>query len=193
MIATGLPALAAEAIGAFAFLIALIVARSRRDRRGEGGAANGRSIAGIALQGASYAVVAARAVDVSRDPLSAGALMQAAVVAVTMGSAVAIFVAATRAMGRNWSLVARTREDHALVEHGPFAHVRHPIYAAMALALIALAIALGHIGALVFAAPWFAAGTWLRVREEERLLHAAFGAGYDDYVRRVRRFVPGVL
>jgi protein-S-isoprenylcysteine O-methyltransferase Ste14 len=96
-------------------------------------------------------------------------------------------------MGRNWSVVARTRSDHELVTTGPFAWLRHPIYTALALLLIALSIAYGNAARLILALPIYALGTWLRIAEEERLLRDAFGAAYDAYAARVRRFVPGVF
>src|SRR4051812_3372703 len=72
-------------------------------------------------------------------------------------------------------IARRGRADHELVTDGIFAHVRNPIYLAMALFLLALAVGLGHGENLLFAAPLFALGTWIRVREEERLLRARFG------------------
>jgi protein-S-isoprenylcysteine O-methyltransferase Ste14 len=36
-------------------------------------------------------------------------------------------------------------------------------------------------------------GTLIRVRTEERLLRETFGADFDDYARRVRAFIPGIL
>ena len=96
-------------------------------------------------------------------------------------------------MGRNWSLVARTRADHQLVEAGPFAYIRHPIYSALFLLMPAMALAFGHVAHLVLSVPLYAIGTWLRVGEEERLLRATFGSRYDAYAARVKRFLPGVF
>ncbi len=109
-----------------------------------------------------------------------------------MAGAVLLFAAATAEMGRNWSLIARTRKDHELVTSGPFAHVRHPIYTAMSLFLLSLALSFGHERSLIWGLPLFAGGTWLRVREEERLLRASFGSAYDDYAAHVKRFLPGI-
>ena len=95
-------------------------------------------------------------------------------------------------MGQNWSLVARTRSDHKLVERGPFALMRHPIYVALFGLMIATGLALGHPWNLLLAAPIYWWGTLQRVAIEERLLRDAFGSAYDDYARRVKRFVPGV-
>jgi protein-S-isoprenylcysteine O-methyltransferase Ste14 len=85
------------------------------------------------------------------------------------------------------------KRGHVLVTGGIFAHLRHPIYTGMAAFLAAMAIAFGHAAHLVAAAPLFALGTWIRVREEERLLKAQFGPAYQAYAARVKRFVPGVI
>jgi protein-S-isoprenylcysteine O-methyltransferase Ste14 len=110
-----------------------------------------------------------------------------------MAAAVFLFSNAARAMGANWSLVARTRADHQLVTDGIFAHVRHPIYLAMALFLLALALGVGHEANLIPAAPLFVLGTWIRVHEEEKLLRAQFGDAYERYAASVKRFVPGLV
>lgn len=190
--ATGLPALAALAFGLLLFGIALAVRRWQRVPEA-GGRRDAASLAGIAVQGAAFLLAWAGPVAVTLDPLSTTALVQAAATAALLAVALVLFVWATAAMGRNWSLVARTRDDHRLVTTGPFAVVRHPIYTALALVVVAVALAPGHVTHLVAALPVYALGTWLRVRAEERLLRAMFGTAYADYAARVKRFVPGLL
>jgi protein-S-isoprenylcysteine O-methyltransferase Ste14 len=56
-----------------------------------------------------------------------------------------------------------------------------------------MALAMGHPQRLGIALPLYMAGTLIRVREEERLLRAMFGAAFDAYAARVKRFVPGLL
>lgn len=191
--ATGLPALAVVAVGLLGFVLAVVAARLRRGPEAARGVRSPRSVAGIVVQGLGIAAVAWNPAPATLDPLGAAALVQAALCAALMAGAIALFVWATRTMGRNWSLVARTRQDHALVTAGPFAHVRHPIYTAMALLLLAFAVGLGHLARLPLAIVLFALGTWLRIGEEERLLAAMFGADHAAYAARVRRFVPGVF
>src|SRR6185503_7349903 len=116
------------------------------------------------------------------------ALGEAAAVAALMLLALGLFISAARTMGANWSIVARMREGHELVTGGVFAHLRHPIYTAMGSFLVAMTIAFGHEYALILALPLFAIGTGIRVREEEKLLRGEFGAAYDDYAARVKRF-----
>lgn len=190
----GVPGVAAFAAGAAVFFL-LLVRRSVAASTGEekGGRKSGLSRVGILVQMAAFAVTGLGPVRATLPPASAEATGEALAVAVLMGGAAWLFAAATRAMGANWSLAARTRADHDLVTHGIFARLRHPIYAGMALFLAAEAIAFGHEPALVATLPLFGLGTWIRVREEERLLRAQFGAAYGDYAARVRRFVPGVF
>ena len=189
-----LPGLAALTTGSFAFAVALLVARSRRRPAEEGGATRAtRSIGGVMTQGFGIFLAGFGPVPVALDPLSTVALLEAAAVALLMAASVALFAWASRMMGRNWSIVARTRSDHQLVQAGPFAWVRHPIYVAMALFAVALAIACGHTRQLVVALPVFALGTYLRIRHEEALLRAMFGPAYDAYAARVKRFAPGLF
>lgn len=189
----GLPGLAVLTVGLLAFLAALIGARARSDPQETGARRATRSILGIALQGLAIALVGVGQQRVVLDPLGAVALAEAGLIALRMASAVGLFAWATLTLGRNWSLVARTRDDHALVTTGAFAHVRHPIYSALFLLMLALAIALGHARQLALAIPLYVLATYLRIAAEEHLLRQAFGAAYDDYAMRVKRFVPGVF
>lgn len=192
----GLPGLAALALGGLAFATSLILARRTRELTAveEKGGRNAPSATiGVIVQGLGIGIASFGPQRVTLDPLSSLALTQAAVVAAMMAAAVALFVGASRAMGRNWSIRARTRTDHELVQEGPFRWVRNPIYLAMFLFMLALAIAFGHPRQLLPAIPVFAIGTWLRVQAEERLLRNMFGSAYDAYAARVRRFVPGVF
>lgn len=190
----GLPGLAVIATGFVLFLIALMVARRRRrPDAGETAQRAPKSWGGIVVQMLGIATVGFGPIDVSLDPLSSAALVQATTVAVLMGSAIALFSWASHAMGRNWAIVASTRSDHALVTDGPFARVRNPIYVALFLFMLAFAVAYGHYAGLVPGVPLYLFGTMLRVRIEEQLLRDRFGVDYDIYARRVKRFVPGVI
>ncbi len=191
----GLPGLLALGVGFFAFLAAMVAAqRARASAEGETTARRSRaSNVGVAIQGLAIGYTCIGIQRAALDPLSAKALVEAAAVALLMAATVWLFVWASRTMGRNWSIVARTRGDHALVTAGPFAWIRHPIYTAMFLMMIAMAIGLGHVARLLIAVPVYALGTAIRVRIEERLLRTAFSSAYEEYANRVKRFIPGVL
>jgi protein-S-isoprenylcysteine O-methyltransferase Ste14 len=191
----GLPGFLAMGTGLAAFFLALSVARRRMGGRGgEAGAKRSAlSVFGILIQMLGFIVVGIGPLRVELPPTSPLALGEGAGVLLLVGFSLIAFIAASRAMGRNWSLVARTREDHELVTWGPFAWVRHPIYSALFVQLLGLSLAFGHWRGLIIGVPLYWLGTWLRVIEEERLLRAEFGGDYDAYAARVKRFVPGLI
>ncbi|MGR6328291.1 methyltransferase family protein [Sphingomonas sp. XXL09] len=189
---TGLPGLAVTATGLCLFAAAVALARRGRTPE-EGARRDSASLLGIGIQGLGFGIVATGPIRVALDPLAASAIGKAILTAVCIGVALTLFLWARQTMGRNWSIVARTRMDHALVTAGPFAHVRHPIYTAIGLLLVGVALGLGHEPRLIAALPVYALGTWLRVRIEERLLRMQFGGTYDAYAARVKRFVPLVF
>jgi protein-S-isoprenylcysteine O-methyltransferase Ste14 len=191
----GLPGLAVLMLGFVVFIAALMVARMRASKDAAAPIAQKASVTWwwIVVQGIGIGIIGFGPVRVELDWGSTRAIVEAAVVALAMGGAIALFNASSRAMGKNWALVARTRTDHTLVQTGPFAHVRHPIYVALFLYTLAMAIAFGHARNLLIGLPLYLLGTAMRVTHEERLLCTQFGAAYEDYAARVKRFVPGVL
>src|SRR4249919_494542 len=124
----------------FAFLF-----RAASGRTSESGAkSDGRSRLGIIVQSVGIALAGFGPTKPTLEPFSPAALAGTAAVVLLMGGSVALFATSSRALGKNWSLVARTRTDHELVRSGPYAKVRHPIYLGMLLFLFALAVAVGH-------------------------------------------------
>jgi len=148
---------------------------------------------GILLQMVGFAIVSFGVIRVALGPASALALLETAVVVGLMAGAIGLFVASSSALGRNWSLVARTRTDHELIRSGPYARVRHPIYLAMLLFLVALAIGLGHWGQLLLASPLFLAGTKIRTDAEDRLLEQSFGETFRQYRTATPAIFPRIV
>jgi protein-S-isoprenylcysteine O-methyltransferase Ste14 len=173
-------------VGAIALIGAFTRSRSRGTAARKSTAAN----LGIAIQAIGFAVTGFGPMRFALPWSSAPALIAAALVALLGGGAIAIFIAATRAMGENWAVTARTLSDHTLVRGGPFAVVRHPIYLALLLYMLSFAIAFGHLGQLLLAVPLYCVGATIRVREEEKLLRAQFGEEHARYVREVPAFIP---
>ena len=147
---------------------------------------------GIILQGIAIGVAFTGRTQLSQSWIDERQIVTAALPVVLALGGFLLFDAAGRELGRNWSLVARVREDHVLVTTGPFALVRNPIYLAMMLMMIAAGFALGHLVNLLVAVPLFILATALRVAREERLLREQFGAAFDDYAARVPRLIPWV-
>ncbi len=81
--------------------------------------------------------------------------------------------------------------DHKVVTGGPYQWVRHPGYAGVILASIALPISLGSLWALV-PAILGACGFVIRTFLEDRILMEELN-GYREYAHSVRfRLLPGI-
>jgi protein-S-isoprenylcysteine O-methyltransferase Ste14 len=100
---------------------------------------------------------------------------------------------AVRVLGRHWSLEARLLPGHRLVREGPYARVRHPIYAAMLGLFVGTCVSLTPLPVLLVAAGVYLLGTRLRTRSEERLLRRQFGEEYARYAREVPALFPRLL
>lgn len=76
-----------------------------------------------------------------------------------------------------------------LLTDGWFARTRNPMYLGFVLVLVGAAIVAGTLTAWIGPAVFFAAANWWYIPFEERRMRAAFGAAYDDYRHRVRRWL----
>ena len=115
------------------------------------------------------------------------------VIATMIGFAsVSVCWVSARTLGKQWSLVARIVSDHELVQHGPYASVRNPIYLGMFGLLIQTGVVLTIWWAFLPAIVVFVIGTCIRIAEEEQILRRQFGAHFDQYARRVPSLIPHV-
>ena len=100
-----------------------------------------------------------------------------------------LLVVVMRSLGTNLTDTVVTRKHHTLVTSGPYRWVRHPFYAAAALAVTADSLVTEN---------WFLALTGaatiallvIRTKTEEQRLVARFGDAYTRYMQRTGRFLP---
>ena len=149
-----------------------------------------RSQLGIAVQSIGIGVAGFGPVKPTLASFGVSSLVGTAVVLLLVGGAIGLFAASSHELGRNWSLVARTRSDHELVRTGPYSKVRHPIYLGLLLFLVALAVGLGHWAQLLIALPFFVAGTAIRTNVEDNLLEQKFGSTFRDYRSSTPALIP---
>jgi len=102
------------------------------------------------------------------------------------------------AVWNGWALatIARHRtallpggETTVIIDHGPFAWSRNPLYVGLLVGSAGLALVAGSLWALVVLPVEWALLRWGAVLPEERYLAAKFGSAYVDYVDRVRRWL----
>lgn len=80
-------------------------------------------------------------------------------------------------------------DSTALVVAGPFRYSRNPMYLALSLILLGVALALGSLGPLLVVPLFMAFIQRDFIGPEERSLEQRFGDEYRDYRRRVRRWL----
>ncbi|MGH7618355.1 MAG: methyltransferase family protein [Gemmatimonadaceae bacterium] len=85
----------------------------------------------------------------------------------------------------------RVEADQRVVDTGPYAYVRHPMYAAAIWLFVGIPLALGSWWTVVLVIPFLPVLLW-RLLDEERIL-ARDLPGYTEYTQRVKyRLVPHV-
>lgn len=99
---------------------------------------------------------------------------------------------AQAALGKEWSPQLQLRRKHRLVDSGPYARVRHPIYAAMFGWGLGVALLTANWVFVVFVVV-MVLFLLARVPEEEQMMIGKFGEEYKQYAKKTRyRLVPGV-
>lgn len=102
------------------------------------------------------------------------------------------------AVWNGWSLwlFARHRtgllpgqETNAMIEEGPYRLSRNPLYVGLLALYLALALLVPTFWGLVLFPVAVLLVDWGAIRPEERFLRERFGPAYDDYTRRVRRWL----
>lgn len=108
-----------------------------------------------------------------------------AMVLVVAGNAFALVVVSF--LGRSFSILPEGRK---LITHGPYAVVRHPLYAAEALTTVGMVITFFSPWALLLMIAQFSLQL-LRIHYEEEILKQAFPE-YEVYAQRTWRVIPGL-
>ncbi|MEM6461364.1 MAG: isoprenylcysteine carboxylmethyltransferase family protein [Pseudomonadota bacterium] len=134
------------------------------------------------------AILAVLAAWVYRLPFPQGAVLQYTGVLLLI-FALAIDIWSIFTMRAAQTTVMPTKGSTHLVTNGPFGYSRNPIYLGNILLLLALSLILANAWFVILAAAAAIGMKKLAVDREELHLLAVFGAEYEDYCRRVRRWL----
>lgn len=152
-----------------------------------------RSVSGIAIVGVGFMLAWALRRPATTQLIAASTYVSYAIEALAVPVGIAsvwLTLASIRTLGKQWSLKAVLVSDHQLITSGPYGHVRHPLYLGMLGLMLATAVANATWWGVLLAMAFGIAGTLVRIRHEEQLLHDAFGAAFDAYRRRVPALLP---
>jgi len=97
-----------------------------------------------------------------------------------------------RSLGWGFSMSIAIRERQALVRHGPYRWVRHPLYTAFLLIWISFSLLSANWFIAATGIGGYAVGMIVRTPREEALLIEAFGQEYVEYKRRTGRYLPRI-
>jgi protein-S-isoprenylcysteine O-methyltransferase Ste14 len=92
-------------------------------------------------------------------------------------------------MAQNRTAVLPGGATRVVLDRGPFGVSRNPLYVGLIVLDVALALLVPSVWALILVPVGVAGLYWGAVVPEERYLSGKFGTAYDDYRRRVRRWL----
>jgi protein-S-isoprenylcysteine O-methyltransferase Ste14 len=98
---------------------------------------------------------------------------------------------ARQTLGGNWSGAVTLKEGHELIQKGPYALSRHPMYTGILTGLLGAALTAGQVGNFLGVA-LLAFAMIRKMGMEESYLRSHFGTDYDDYSRKAKRLIPFV-
>jgi len=81
------------------------------------------------------------------------------------------------------------KPDNALITSGPYRYTRNPLYIALTLAQVSVALWYNNLWILLLVVPSLIVITRYAIAREERYLEKLFGQQYLDYKQRVRRWL----
>ena len=108
---------------------------------------------------------------------------------VLLGLVIAIWARVT--LGGNWSARVTLKENHELIQRGPYRIVRHPIYSGLLVMILGTAILAGQASGF-FALFICFLGFWIKSRQEEKLLTRHL-PGYEEYKAHTKALIPFLL
>jgi protein-S-isoprenylcysteine O-methyltransferase Ste14 len=94
-------------------------------------------------------------------------------------------------LGSNWSGRITIKENHELVQSGPYRITRNPIYTGFLLAFCGCSMSLGllkgYLGILLLVVCLL-----MKISKEESFMLEVFGDKWKSYKGRVKRLIPGI-
>ena len=106
------------------------------------------------------------------------------------GLAVAFWARAT--LADNWSSNVTFKQNHELIQTGPYRWARHPIYTGLLLMALGTALISARLGSWL-GLLLMTLGFWIKLKYEEGLMLRHFPDTYPGYQKRVKALVPGLF
>ena len=92
-------------------------------------------------------------------------------------------------LGENWSGRITVKENHELIQSGPYAVTRNPIYTGFLLAFIGCSMTLGQVKGYI-GIIFLIVCILIKTFQEEMFMQEVFGGKFTAYKSKVRRLIP---
>jgi protein-S-isoprenylcysteine O-methyltransferase Ste14 len=94
-----------------------------------------------------------------------------------------------RTLGQHYSYALETKSEQKMVTSGPFSRIRHPLYSAHNLFNLGMIFLTAYVPLIIFAIVGVPL-TYVRIKNEERMMVRKFGTDYEQYMKRTGRIFP---
>ena len=122
-------------------------------------------------------------------PFLPSSVLTASVGAAVFAAALGLFVSAIATIRGAGSRIETHKPTTTIVSSGPYGFTRNPIYLAMAVSLVGLAIAFDCGWILAMLVPFYLVIRYGVIAREEAYLERKFAGAYLSYKARVRRWL----
>jgi protein-S-isoprenylcysteine O-methyltransferase Ste14 len=95
-----------------------------------------------------------------------------------------------RTLGRYFTFVVQTSADQPVITDGPYRVIRHPSYAGILLAVMAVGLLIGNWWSLIDLTVATSCALVFRIGVEERALYQNLGDDYRAYAATHKRLIP---
>ena len=109
--------------------------------------------------------------------------------AVLMAISIPLMSWVHRTLGKHYSYALETKTEQKLVTTGPYSRVRHPLYSAHNIFNLGMVLLTANIPLIIFAIIGVPL-TYVRMKDEERMMIEQFGSEYEEYIERTGRIFP---
>lgn len=93
-------------------------------------------------------------------------------------------------LGQFFNGYIRVRDDHQLIQHGPYKYFRHPSYFGSVLSYLGMGLASSHLISIFLLPIGIAMIYVYRTKVEEKVMEDAFGEVYTQYKKKTWGFLP---
>ncbi|HEY6485255.1 MAG TPA: isoprenylcysteine carboxylmethyltransferase family protein [Candidatus Cybelea sp.] len=183
------PPLLAVTIVFFAFVVAAMFAGGGFSRGEQEDRANRWVLIPFSLLGLALAIVPPYTDRIGVLTFGGDATRWAGLVLFVIGGALRIWPVFV--LGDRFSGLVAIQRGHQLMTTGIYGVIRHPSYAGLLISCVGWSLVFRSALGLIFTA-MLVPVVIARIRSEEALLSAHFGAEYDAYRTRTARLIPGL-